>query len=204
MKLGFKEQQIRTGFYSADTKPFHRVYNDRMQTGFAKRFICTGRLIELKGVAELIKAFRELESADNGWKLLFIGEGPLKDEVEREQGVTVTGFIQPSELAELYREGGVFVFPTHGDGWGVAVHEAAAAGMPLLLSEGCGAHENMLKDDENGYLFRSKDVESLKNAITKIMELNDEKLRDLGTRSFELSSQITPLTWSDTAWELLN
>ena len=47
-------------------------------------------------------------------------------------------FIQPENL-EKVKNAGCFVLPSLKDNWGVVVHEFAAAGLPLIISDGVGA-----------------------------------------------------------------
>ncbi len=73
----------------------------------------------------------------------------------------------------------------------------AAAGYPLLLSDKIGAGEAFLTDEENGHVFESKCVESIKNAMKKIILTEDSHLFAMGDKSVQLSLTITPQIWGD-------
>jgi glycosyltransferase involved in cell wall biosynthesis len=206
MKLGFPEKNIRTGFYSADTSHFFDVGKRLWETRekkIAKRFIYAARYYEFKGLNELLEAFRRLRNeTGTDWELWCAGTGSIvPPEIE---GVKHFGFVQPDELEELMKETSVFILPSKIEPWGVAVHEFACAGFPLLLSDQVGARESFLSEGENGYSFRSGSVEEIVNAMKKVIVLNDEQLISMGKRSRELAAKVTTLTWVQTLIELLD
>jgi glycosyltransferase involved in cell wall biosynthesis len=45
------------------------------------------------------------------------------------------GYLQPSELAEFYNSGRLFLFPSRGDPWGLVVNEAMSAATPVIASD---------------------------------------------------------------------
>ena len=52
----------------------------------------------------------------------------------------------------MYVDADVFALLSRHEPWGVAVNEAAASGLPLLLSDRVGAAADLLRDGENGFL----------------------------------------------------
>ncbi|HNF32959.1 MAG TPA: glycosyltransferase, partial [Bacteroidia bacterium] len=93
---------------------------------------------------------------------------------------------------------------TYDEHWGVVVHEYAIAGYPLLLSTKAPAGTAFLKQGENGYYHEPNNVESLKEALKKIMLLPDSTLIEMGKKSHELSKSMTPDTWAAVVWKILN
>ena len=71
-------------------------------------------------------------------------------------------------------------------GWsGVVVNEAAASGLPLVLSDRVGAAHDLLRDGENGFLVPADDPDSAADAFRRLA--GDENLRRrMGDRSREL------------------
>lgn len=199
-KLGFKEEQISLGFYSCNHTKFEAVYNQTKNSkagNFPHRFIYVGRYYEFKGLKELWQAFIELQNENsNDWELWCLGTGDLKP-VEHPK-IKHFGFVQPSELNKFIETTGVFVLPSRFEPWGVVVHEFAAAGFPLLLSNAVGAKEQFLKVGENGYSFKENTVSDLKSVLSKFMKLSDQDLVKMSRVSNELSKSITPETWVET------
>ncbi len=204
--LGFPEKNIRTGFYAADYELFHHYYEEtaaEKKKNFPKRFVYAGRYYEFKGVKELWDAFRHASAETSGeWELWCLGTG---DVVPLEHpSIRHFGFVQPSQLKEIMRETGVFILPSRVEPWGVVVHEFAAAGFPLLLSDKVGAASSFLRDGENGFSFPAGDAEAIREAMKKIMALPDEKLLRMGELSTELAAAVTPAKWAGTLYRLIH
>lgn len=91
-------------------------------------------------------------------RLLIVGSGSL-DAVVRQaaadtRGVDVTlhGFAKQAELPGLYQSARVFLFPTHGDVWGIVANEACAAGLPVLSSPHAGVAGELVIEGRNGFI----------------------------------------------------
>ena len=207
-RLGFNNNRLLTGMYSADYDLFHQYYlryREAKQKQFPKRFIYVGRYTEIKGVRELWQAFLQLQKEQpNEWELWCIGKGELDAEFPTHDKIKNFGFVQPKELNKYIEQTGVFILPTHFEHWGVVVHEFAAAGFPMICSTTTSAATTFLKEAYNGYYTLPKDTASILNAMKKIIAMNGKALYEMGERSVELSKQITPETWSNTLWNLIN
>lgn len=207
-RLGFKGDQLLQGMYSADVNLFHQYYDDTKsikQQSFPKRFLFAGRYTPLKGVSELWQAFTELQQEiPNEWELWCLGKGELDPQFPKHDKIKNFGFVQPSDMKYYMENTGVFLLPAYYEHWGVAVHEFAAAGFPLICSTTTSAATAFLKDEYNGYVVEPYSVTSIKSAMKKIIALSDAELNKMAAHSVELSDKITPTTWSQTLLKLLN
>jgi glycosyltransferase involved in cell wall biosynthesis len=98
---------------------------------------------------------------------------------------TVTGGLPEDDLARRYGEADVFALLSRHEPWGVVVNEAAASGLPLVLSDRVGAAYDLLRDGENGFLVPAENVDAAASALRKLAA--DPKLRRrMGERSREL------------------
>ncbi len=201
-KLGFPDENIRTGFYCADISSFYQCFERfslEKKTHFPHRFLYVGRYVRHKGIFDMWEAFLELkEETANDWELWCLGTGDQYEQRMEGEGIRHFGFVQPSEMEEFIRKTGVFLFPSNFEPWGVAVHEFASAGFPLLCSDVVGAATRFLEDGKNGYLFRSGDKASLKAAMQKIMTVPDEECYRMGEHSASLAMELTPDRWTET------
>lgn len=200
-KLGFKTNEIHRGIYCADTASFKTFYENRTGT-LPMRFIFIGRYLPFKGINELWSAFKRIRSEFPEWELICLGTGDLWEKRVISEGIHHAGFVQPKELGSWLNQSGVFVLPSHKEPWGVVVHELAEAGFPMICSDAVGAATLFLKENENGYLFRGGDEESLYSAMLKIVQLSPEKLLSMGKRSHELGELLTTADWVKTAMML--
>ncbi|MFM9005417.1 MAG: glycosyltransferase, partial [Flavobacteriales bacterium] len=106
------------------------------------------------------------------------------------------GFMQPNAMLEFMQTGNAFVLPSTFEPWGVVVHEFAAAGYPLVLSDAVGAAEAFLKEGINGYLFQAGNMQQLQYALRRLMAHTPEELESMGASSRALAGGITPKTWA--------
>jgi glycosyltransferase involved in cell wall biosynthesis len=199
MNLGFKERQIKKGFYSCDLNEFNAIYDRRVNSiGQTKprRFLYVGRYYEFKGIADLWTAYEQFKKeTGSDWELWCLGTGNLKGpEIE---GLKHFGFVQPTDLEPIIKECSVFILPSRYEPWAVVVQEYAASGFPLLLSNSVGAREAFLKDGENGYSFESGNVEAIKMALKKMSELNEKELISMSQTSHRLAQIYSPEKWAE-------
>jgi glycosyltransferase involved in cell wall biosynthesis len=97
----------------------------------------------------------------------------------------VTGGLVEDELAQRYVDADVFALLSRHEPWGVVVNEAAASGLPLVLSDRVGAANDLLRHGVNGFLVPADDPEAAADAIGQLAA--DAGLRRrLGERSREL------------------
>ncbi len=131
-----------------------------------------GRLDSLKGVDTLVRA---VGRAGPGLRLLLIGESNERDTLDRKAaavGVQIefAGFREGDELLELYAAADVFALLSRTETWGVVVNEAAAAGLPLVLSSRVGAAADLLRDGENGTLVPIDDEVAAAAALRRLAD----------------------------------
>ncbi len=98
---------------------------------------------------------------------------------------TVTGGVTEEDLARRYVDADVFALLSRHEPWGVVVNEAAASGLPLVLSDAVGAARDLLRDGENGFLVPVGDGDAAAEALRKLAA--DPGLRRrMGERSRDL------------------
>ena len=97
----------------------------------------------------------------------------------------ITGGLSEDELARRYVDADVFALLSRHEPWGVVVNEAAASGLPLVLSDRVGAAYDLLRDGENGFLVPADDVPAAAEALHKLAA-DPELRRRMGERSREL------------------
>jgi glycosyltransferase involved in cell wall biosynthesis len=88
------------------------------------------------------------------------------------------------------------ILPSWVDHWGVVIHEAACAGLPILASRTCAAAAHLVRDGYNGFTFAPQDAP----ALCRLMQfLSDEtQAVRLGQNSLPMSYQFDPKLWAQT------
>ncbi len=157
-----------------------------------------------KNLQLLIKAYKEMvEEGHNlpdlvlagrqGWKLDEVF-GDISDKVKKR--IHFTGFIDDNDLAQIYREADLFVFPSKYEGFGLPVIEAMSQGTIVVSSNAASLPEVA---GDAGVLFKSGNKNDLKTAITKAMNLSKEDK----TRRVEVGKKISnSFVWADEAEKL--
>jgi len=150
--------------------------------------LSVGRLVPEKGHDVLIRAIAQ--TGDEGLRLVIAGDGPEAPrltELAKELGVRLAlrGDLPEDALAAEYVAADVFALLSPREPWAVVVNEAAASGLPLVLSDRVGAAYDLLRDGENGFLVPAGDVGAAAAAVGRLAA--DPALRyAAGARSREL------------------
>ncbi len=130
--------------------------------------VCVGRLDEEKGVRLLANAAGQI-----GASVVFVGDGPLKDELTAMPGVTVTGWLPASEVVAWLDRARFVVFPSLWyETFGLVVEEAAARGVAAVVSD-VSAPSERIKDGINGWLFSNGNQTSLEAALGRALAGNN-------------------------------
>lgn len=174
----------------------------RTQLGLPERyFLYVGRLVEQKGVLDLLNAYASLSPdlrAQVG--LVFVGDGPLRSELESlarrifPGSVHFPGFIQRDELAAHYSLAECFVLPTHSDPWGLVVNEAMACGLPIICTAVAGCAADLVL--ENGRVIDSENTYQLAGAMQEISADPGLRLR-MSEESRKLIQRYSPQACAD-------
>jgi glycosyltransferase involved in cell wall biosynthesis len=97
------------------------------------RVLFVGRLVAKKGIEAALAA---TAASDGSFRLVVAGPGPLQP--QGLSGVDVLGPIPSERVAELYRAADALLLPSRGEGFPVAVQEAMASGLPVVMSDDPG------------------------------------------------------------------
>lgn len=206
-KLGFKDSRILSGLLTPDVELFSLAYHankEAKQKVYPKALLYIGELQPHK-FEYLLLAFTSLsEEERNGWQLIVIGKGPLETHPGmKNDGVDYRGFMQQAELVSVFKDAGVFCLTSSNEAWGTVIQEAAAAGMPLLISKQCGAHYSMLQDGYNGMLCDGERVTDIKDKIKKMITLPVPELFAMGERSHKIGTATNPSMWAATLMSVI-
>lgn len=119
-----------------------------------------GRLDAEKGVGLLA-----LTAARLGLAITFAGDGPLRQEIEAIPGMTVTGWLSRAAVQDHLAHARCLVFPSLWyETYGLVVDEAAARGIPAIVSDVSAAAERV-RDNVTGWVFRSGDRADLARCL---------------------------------------
>ncbi len=131
-----------------------------------KNFLYVGRLSPEKNLIFLIRAFSKLPELT----LNIVGFGPQEAELKAIAGKNVVfhGAVANAELPKFYQANDVFVLPSKSEPWGMVVEEALNNGVPVLVSDSVGCAEEIVRNEENGIIFRNDDDANFFAAVNRM------------------------------------
>jgi glycosyltransferase involved in cell wall biosynthesis len=196
-RLGFSGEQVIRGANSADVDVFERGPRTGAELAAKGRFLFSGRFIWHKGLEVLAPAYqRYRELVEDPWDLTLVGEGPLASLFHGVPGVEVRSFMQPTELADLMQDCSCFILASHVDFWGVVIHEAEVAGLPIIVSDGVGAVPYLVQDGFNGWVVAAGSVDDLTSALVRMSTAGEARLQEMSDGSRALATRLTPKIWA--------
>ncbi|MBU2639830.1 MAG: glycosyltransferase family 4 protein [Nanoarchaeota archaeon] len=137
-----------------------------------------GRLNEAKGIKSILKL---ADKFNKEAKFVFVGSGPLENEVRNNKNVEFLGEINDrKELAEVYRNSDIFILnsyktPEWEEIFGRVLIEAMSSGLAVISTDCIGPKE-IIRDGENGFLIEQKNDRQLLEKFNIL--LKDKKLRE--------------------------
>lgn len=137
-------------------------------------FLFVGRLVALKNVETIIRAFSQLNQEENVF--VVIGDGPELDKLqslshELNANVLFTGRLEGDNLNAWYNIANVFILASYQEAFGAVTNEALLAGCFALISSKAGS-ACLVEEGVNGYTFLPMDVNDL---AMKMKLLEDRK-----------------------------
>jgi glycosyltransferase involved in cell wall biosynthesis len=184
MNYGTPEELIFTAPNAVDTEFFERRAEAARKDPAMRRqglhlpsryFLCVGRLVQEKGVFDLLQAYGTLTPelrATIG--LVFVGDGVARSELQKRAAaitpgsVKFAGFAQREQLTSYYGLAEALVFPTHSDTWGLVVNEAMASGLPVISTSVAGCVADLVEDGWNGRVVPAADIGTLASAMDQL------------------------------------
>jgi len=209
--LGIPKQKIFTAPNAVDNQLFSVLADDARRDAVqvrtrhslpARYFLYVGRLVETKGVFDLLETYAKLsEEIRAEVSLVFVGDGSDRTKLmERASKIApgtilFPGFVHREELAEFYGLADIFIFPTHSDPWGLVVNEAMSCGLPVIATSVAGCTEDLVREGWNGFVIPPRDPSSLAGAMAHLAV--DSALRvEMGARGREKIEEYSPEAWA--------
>jgi len=176
-----------------DVNKFRKKRIDKTEI---KKIIFASRLIESKGILDLIESINLLETRSD-FQLDIYGGGPLKKEIEKkilalklEDKINFKGEVDFDKLLKEYCEGDIFAFPSyHHEGFPMAFFFAVACGLAIVTSE-VRPIPFFLKEKENCLYVEQKNSKSLSIGLSKLLN-NDALIEEMSLNNINLIKQFS-------------
>lgn len=146
-----------------------------------------GRIHPIKGIDMLLRSWKKVEAEFPEWELKIAGPDNLGylNEMKRLSGslaakrVFFTGPVYGSEKQKAFESADVFVLPTRTENFGMAVAEALAHGLPVIVSKGAPWPE--IENRKCGFWIEMGE-KPLEDCLRSVLKMTKEELQTYGAR----------------------
>lgn len=147
------------------------------------------RILRLKGLDVLLRAYKYIEAEFENIQLLIVGDGNFRQYCEvlarqlELRHAYFVGSLPHEQAIRYYNLADIFVLPSSGqdksEPWGLVINEAVSMGLPIITTDKVGATDDLVKDGINGYITKGGDVEDLHTALAMILS-DGELIKSMG------------------------
>jgi glycosyltransferase involved in cell wall biosynthesis len=202
MSLGMAADRIHLGYNTVDNDYFaaaaaaarRQEAKLRDSTGLRRSyFICPCRFIPDKNLPGLFEAYERYADAAgerHRWDLVVCGNGPQAPLLARlrsgspfADAMHVVGFQTYDKLPTYYALAGALVLASRRETWGLVINEAMASGLPVIVSDACGAAPDLVEGEVNGFVFEPGDSRSLSDFMLRMSAASPERRAEMSQSS---------------------
>jgi glycosyltransferase involved in cell wall biosynthesis len=196
--LGMPERRIFIGYDTVSLDRLRRLAGAAPAPGgiphTERHFTIVARFLPKKNLSLALDAYA-LYVAQNRQAprdLHLCGSGELEPalRVQAEQlGLTTVrfrGYLQEPEIARVLASSLALILPSVEEQHGLVINEAIALGVPVLVSDNCGARDLLVRSAVNGYIFEADNAAGLAHLMALLAnDANEWRRLALGMRQFE-------------------
>jgi glycosyltransferase involved in cell wall biosynthesis len=216
VELGMLRQRVFTGYDVVDNVYFGEKSEAirrnasiiRKEYGLPQNyFLASARFVEKKNLPQLINSYADYRQKSQSignvpWDLVLLGDGPLRETVHArvstlnlDEHVHLPGFKPYDELPVYYGLARAFVHASATEQWGLVVNEAAASGLPVIVSNRCGCVPELVNG--NGFTFDPTNGPELSARLLQMATLSDQERQDLGENSERIVAKFSPARFGE-------
>jgi glycosyltransferase involved in cell wall biosynthesis len=184
-------EKLRVIPYGADAQRFFPSPEDPtadVQRRGGLRSLFVGQICQRKGISYLLRAYQAFASA--GTQLRLVGEilGDPESFAPYRHLFEHIPHVPQQELADIYRQSDVFVFPSLIEGLGLVVLEAMASGLPVITTpNGPG---DIVRDGVDGFVVPIRDPEAIIEKL-EYLRANPERRIEMGRNARRRALEFT-------------
>ncbi|NVD45553.1 glycosyltransferase [Qipengyuania atrilutea] len=176
--LGFRTRPVLEGYDTIGNERVRALVTGKRQPQWRERpFLYVGRFVEKKNLAVLLEAFALYRkgAGPDARRLVMAGDGPLGGELQnlaKRLGVAKSidwpGFLGAAGVAEAMHDALALSLVSTTEQWGLVLNEAAALGLPVIVSPNVGACDRLVRDGETGRIVATTDPTAIANAMRNL------------------------------------
>jgi GalNAc-alpha-(1->4)-GalNAc-alpha-(1->3)-diNAcBac-PP-undecaprenol alpha-1,4-N-acetyl-D-galactosaminyltransferase len=148
----------------------------------SNRLVAVGRLVRQKGFDLLLEAFARIAQCHPEWAITILGQGPLRNELEAQaDALGLAGRVyfagEVPDPYSMFRDADLFVSASRFEGFGMALAEAMACGLPVISFDCPEGPGTIIRDGVDGILVPPENVAALAAAMDRLMSDPKERQR---------------------------
>jgi glycosyltransferase involved in cell wall biosynthesis len=163
----------------------------RRALGLGDEFVwlAVGRFEDAKDYPNMLRGFAQVHARHPQVVLLLVGRGSLQPETEAlTQSLGLAAAVKflgvRRDVPEVMSATDGYVMSSAWEGMPMVLLEAAAAGLPIVATR-VGGNQEVVRDEETGFLVPARDPEALARAMSRLMGLSVTQRRSMGNQGQE-------------------
>lgn len=194
----FRDKAFKWGYFP-ETK--YTDIDSLLNKKQKNKIIWVGRLLKLKHPDDVLLVAGRLRKEGFQFTIEFLGGGEMEQELRDmacsmglNDTVRFLGFHPQEEIRSYMENAGIFLLTSDfREGWGAVLNEAMNSGCAAIASHAAGSTAFLVKNGENGFVYRSGDTEELYSRVKYLLEHPNEQRR-LGKAAYRTITQV----WNET------
>lgn len=179
--LGFRRRPVLPGYDTVGVARIRAMAGGVAAPGgapFAERpFVFVGRFVAKKNLRVLIEAFARYcgEAGTQARRLVLVGSGPEEQQLRAraaelgiDDRIDFAGFLGADEVPRVLARSLALLLPSREEQWGLVVNEAAALGVPAIVSNEVGARDALVRNLVNGFVVEASTPDGLAAAMLEL------------------------------------
>lgn len=190
----FRNKAYKWGYFP-ETK--HYDIKELMSEKQSNRILWCGRFIDWKHPEVAIEVARKLRNDGYNFYLDIIGNGEMQDALAKmiednnlSDCVNILGAMTPEEVRNHMEKAGIYLFTSDfNEGWGAVLNESMNSGCAVVASHAIGSVPFLLKNGENGLIYKNGDIESLYIKVKNLLD-NPSAQKRLGINAYKSVTEL--------------
>lgn len=186
----FKNRSYKWGYFPATKR--YEDFNAVMDQKEVQQLLWCGRFLDWKHPDDAIRVAKRLRDAGYRFRLNVIGRGEMEVQLRQmvtqyqlEENVAFLGTMKPEQVRSMMEKSGIYLFTSdRQEGWGAVLNEAMNSGCAVVASHEIGAVPYLVKDGENGLVYRSGDLDGLYERVRQLLDDLSQQTR-LGNAAYQ-------------------
>lgn len=166
----------------------------KMSNLHSKRVIFAGRIVEQKGVFDLLEIWKNVYRKHPDWHLDIYGDGELRSQLEKNIKSLNIGICLHSPVLDIFRkyvESSMLLLTSLYEPFGLVIPEAMSCGLPVVSFDCPDGPSLFIKDGINGFLIKNRDISLFSDKVCCLID-SLELRKQMGSAALQASVYYAP------------